>query len=267
MNGAADNPLEAALKAAARDTARRPAFYELLLDSTVYVIGHTATPGTGQHTAQAGEKLAIQHWQTKEGTPVIPFFTSLPALQRVLKEQMGYLALEGRELFALTRGASLVLNPMSEHGKEFYPDEVAALLDGGVAHLGRMLDVPESRAIELDQPPDVPHDLIKALARFLPRHPAVRRAFLCRMKDPAAGDPAAGAAPSLLVGLEGDGDLADVIRKAGAVAADTAPAGMAVVFTAIHAGEKGPSEYMLAAVAPFYTRDKPGIFQRWFRRK
>ena len=261
MKAGADNPLEAALKAAARDTARRPAFYTLLLESTVYVIGHTAAPGAGRHVAQSGEKLAIQHWQTKEGTPVIPFFTSLPMLQRVLKEQMGYLALQGRELFKLTRGASLVLNPMSEHGKEFYPDEVAALLDGGVAHLGRMLDVPDAREIELDQPDDTPRALVAALARFLPRHPAVRRAFLCRMKDPAAG-----AGPSLLVGFEGDGDLADAIREAGNVAADTAPADMAVGFTAVRAGEPGPSEYMLAAVAPFYTRGLAGAIQRWFRR-
>jgi hypothetical protein len=267
-----EHPLATALARAADGPAERLAFYRLLLSSIVYVIGDAGAPGAKQRAMQQGEKLSIRHWQGKDGSAVVPFFTSLPALQRVLKEESGYLALPARELFALTRGASLVLDPMSGHDKEFYPDEVADLLDKGADHVaqtrapaGAPAPAP-SREIVLDQPPEPPAALIDALAALLPHHPGVQRAYLCRMHDPAAGD-----TPSLLVGFEGGDGLGEALDAARAVAAGAAPSGVAVDVVPLRAGDPGPSEYLLTAVAPFYTRTPPksglaATIRGWFGR-
>lgn len=268
-------PLEAALRAAADDPGQRPAFYRLLLASMVYVIGDG---GKGAQARRLGrdERLSIRHWRTEDGGAVVPFFTSLAALQCVLNQESAYLALPARELFALTRGANLVLDPRSDHARDFRAAEIADLLERGADHLGapdaRAAPAPaasaeaDARAITLDQPDAYSPQLLGALRKALARRPAVARAFLCRKHDPVAG-----AMPSLLIGLEGDGDLAQALAAARDAAAGKAPRGATVEAMQLRAGDQGPSEYLLTAVAPFYTRAPhasglAATIRGWFRR-
>ncbi|MDX1997192.1 MAG: enhanced serine sensitivity protein SseB C-terminal domain-containing protein, partial [Thermoanaerobaculia bacterium] len=67
-------------------------------------------------------------------------------------------------------------------------------------------------------------------------------------------DPAGSEKPNLVVGFEGDGDLGQVLREAGTVAADTAPRGEPVDFVVLQRGSQGISEYMFEEVKPFYQR-------------
>src|SRR5262245_54367301 len=107
---AEENALETALRLAASDPAARPDFYRLLLESEVFVIGATAHKEEGSRMLDAGEKIGIHNWTRKDGSPVIPFFTSLDALQRAITHPADYLKLGARSLFEITKGAALVLN-------------------------------------------------------------------------------------------------------------------------------------------------------------
>src|SRR5437879_2012036 len=129
------NPLEIALARAANEPASRPEFYKILLESEIYVLGHTEVPGDGRRAIPAGTKLSIVDWKKTDGTPVTPFFTSIEALQRGLKEEARFVAMPARSFFEITRGATLVLDPASSHGKEFFPSEIDALLATGVNHI------------------------------------------------------------------------------------------------------------------------------------
>ncbi|MDR7194562.1 enhanced serine sensitivity protein SseB C-terminal domain-containing protein [Luteimonas terrae] len=100
------NPLEIALARAADEPAERPEFYKALLESDVYVIGHTDTPGDGLATIPAGAQVSIVNLEKEDGTPFIPFFSSLDALQRVLQAETRFVSMSARSFLDITRGAT-----------------------------------------------------------------------------------------------------------------------------------------------------------------
>ena len=248
---ATPNRLDLALQAAASDPASRPDFYRLLLQADVFIIGQTSRGGTGEVTLAADNELRIEKWQRQDGSPVIPFFTSQAALQRALDHEANYVALPARELFEMTRGATLVLNPKSPHGKEFYPNEIDALLTGAVTREGEERVLPKATNVLLGQPANVPRALLDALSAFFAKRPHVRAAYLALMHDAARDD-----RPHLVVGIQtdGGGDFVQLAREAGAVAGDTAPAGEAVDLCQVTPASAGLSAHFLESVEPFYVR-------------
>jgi hypothetical protein len=188
------------------------------------------------------------NWEKKDGTHVIPFFASLGALRLAIEEQQPFLALPARVLFEMTQGTTLVLNPASDHAKEFQPDEIRALLATGMNQAPQARIVREPTQVLLGQPAEYPERMVAALAAVLAKHPSVRAAYLCLMQDPSQAE------PSLVVGFEGDGGLDEAMRQAGSVAADTAPRGIAVDFVEVLPGDAGISAYFRQSVRPFYER-------------
>lgn len=243
------NDLERALILAADNPASRPDFYKALMASDVYVIGFTDDDGEGMKAIPAGAKLSIVNWEKNDGTPVTPFFTSLEALQRALKEESKFVALPAKSFFEMTLGSFLVLNPASPYGKEFFPNEIQALLESGMNNVPQIRVVQKETKVLLGQPANFPSEMVFALTTLLARHSVVKAAYLCLMHDPSVGEK-----PSLVVGFEGDGDLTQAMKEAGSVAADTAPKGELVDFSILKRGELGLSEYMFKSVKPFYER-------------
>lgn len=249
MTNETENPLEAALRLAAAEPAHRPEFYRLLLDSTVYILSPFAGQQSGERTFQTGEEIAIQHWTREDGSPVIPFFTSLAILERSIEGESGYIALPARSLLEMTKGSTLVLNPRSDFGKEFPPAEIEALLTVGLNHVPNRRVVEKETRILLGQPARYPAKLVDSLTTLLSRHGNVRAAYVALMHDPAQDEK-----PHLVVGIDGDGDLEQVIREAGNVAVDAAPDGEPVDLMRVGAGKDGLSEYFRREVKPFYER-------------
>jgi hypothetical protein len=243
------NDLEEKLMRAADDPASRPEFYKALMASDVFVIGFTDGEGEGVTTIPAGAKLSIVNWEKSDGTPIIPFFTSLEALQRALKEESKYLALPAKDFFEITRNSFLVLNPASPYGKEFFPNEIHAMLETGMNHVPKTRVVQKETKVLLGQPANYPSEMVSALTMLLAKHPAVKAAYLCLMHDQSSGEK-----PTLIVGFEGEQDLQQAMKEAGSVAADTAPKGELVDFTVIKKGEAGIANYMFTSVKPFYER-------------
>lgn len=251
------NPLELALARAATEPAERPEFYRLLLEAEVLILGSMAGD-EDRRTVAAGEKLSIVNWEKKDGTPVIPFFTSLEALRRAIREEQSFLALSARSLFEITQGATLVLNPASEHGKEFLPGEIEALLSGGMNHAAQTRVVQKATQVLLGQPAEYPSTMVSSLTTLLAKHRAVKTAWLCLMHDPSTQE-----RPVLLVGIEGDEGIERAMQEAGAVAADTAPKGQAVDFTRVVRGEDGLSAHFTGSVKPFYERSWGSKLKSW----
>jgi hypothetical protein len=162
---ASANPLESSLAAAADNPARRPDFYQTLLESQVFVIGHTKQgPAAGEYVAQPGEKMSLANWQKADGTIFIPFFGSMESLQRALKTPAGYVQLPARALFEMTRGSTLILNPGLPYGKEFFPAEIQALLSTGVNKQTETRVVAEHTRVRLGQPANYPTAMVEALS-------------------------------------------------------------------------------------------------------
>ena len=246
---ARSNLLEEALARAADEPAARPEFYALLLESEVFVIGHTNAPGDGETLLPAGAKLSIATWQKKDGTQFIPFFSGLEALQQALTEEAGFVTMPARSLFETTRGASLILNPGLAYGKEFLPTEIDALLSTGLNHVPTERVVEKATKVLLGHPAHYPSEMVSSLNVLLSKHAGIKAAYLCLMHEADSTQ-----APVLVVGFEGDGDVKRAMREAGSVVADTAPHGAPVDFVEIKRGEAGLSDYFLTSVKPFYQR-------------
>ena len=92
------NELETLLEQAATEPAHRPAFFRTLLESTVWV------PGTAAEGEQVVEDSALDllHWEKDDGTSVIPFFTSLEALQEAVEDEQAFVVMPVRTLFAIS---------------------------------------------------------------------------------------------------------------------------------------------------------------------
>ncbi|WP_175489183.1 enhanced serine sensitivity protein SseB C-terminal domain-containing protein [Lysobacter sp. cf310] len=243
---------------AAAEPAARPAFYRLLLDSEIFAIGHTRNPNDGGDKL----KLALMQWQTQDGAPYLPFFTSMEALRRESEADVATVTMPARNFFELTRGATVVLNPSSNCGRAFTPAEIAALLDTGMSQRVSAHTLPHSSQVLLGQPVQLPARMLASLSALLATQPEVRAAYLCQMHDPARMSE-----PGLVVGFEGVGDLDRVMQDAGTVVADTVPPGQAVDFVVIARGDGGLSDYFLSSVAPFYRRSwssrLKGLFSSW----
>jgi hypothetical protein len=242
------SPLERALRLAATDPAARPDFYRQLLEAEVFVIGEAEVRPEGAWTAKEGESISLQHWTKPDGTVVLPFFSSLAALQRALDQEVTYYQLPARALLEMTQGATLVLDPRSEYGKEFMPGEIVALLSGGLTHAAERRVIEEATQVLLAQPKERPDALLAGVGAFLAKRPAARRAWLALMHIPSQDS-----VPHLVIGVEADGDAEALLAEIGNVAADTSPAGPVDVMQ-VRAGEEGLSRYFLDNVEPFFQR-------------
>ncbi|MBF7981537.1 MULTISPECIES: enhanced serine sensitivity protein SseB [Rahnella] len=257
VNG--ENELERLLRLSVSAPAWRPAFYQTLLDSTVFVLGDAGQDDAekqGSVAITAGSELNILHWEKQDGSSVIPFFSSVDVLEKASAgespDEQAFVALPARVLFEMTQGDELFLNPKSEYGKEFTPNEVTLLLSNGGLHAPSELVLDKESQLLIGQPEEYPSAMIDALTTLFTQKKPVRRAFMALIHDKAVDDQ-----PNLLIGVEADGDELEIdalIREAGNVASETSPDDRPVDFCIVSEKERGISHYLISHTQPFYQR-------------
>lgn len=126
-----ENELERCLMEAPSNISAQKDFYQKLLWNQLYVL--TVDQTGSEETSQASEEYATVRLVTFEGGQ-IPVFTSVNRIfdKRVIKEEVPYLAIKGQDLFEVAKGATFVLNPYSDSGKELVPQEIENLLNGTI---------------------------------------------------------------------------------------------------------------------------------------
>ena len=248
------NELETLLEQAATEPAHRPAFFRTLLESTVWV------PGTAADDQQVVDDsaLELQHWEKDDGTSVIPFFTSLEALQQAVTTEQAFVAMPVRTLFEMTLGETLFLNAKLPTGKEFTPREISHLIGEEGNPLSTQEVLEGGSALLLSEVAEPPAQMVEALTTLFKTLKTVKRAFLCSIKEHADEQ------PNLLIGIEAEGDIEEIIHAAGSVATDTLPGDEPIDICQVVEGEKGISHFMLAHITPFYEK-RWGSFLRDFK--
>lgn len=186
------NLLELALQKAATDPAARPTFLRELLDSKILIIPAGEKPPIVDGVIPKESKVGIVNIEFG-GRSCVPFFTSEVRLPAGTE----YLILEAKAFFEITRGAYLVMNPGIPYGKEFFPEEVAGLLDGTLFAPRESHVVQQATQVLIGQPKDYPDELVKALSRLYANTSAVRRAWVAFYHNPER-DPEGG----LLIALD-----------------------------------------------------------------
>ena len=248
------NELETLLEQAATEPAYRPAFFRTLLEATVWVPGNAAE---GEAIAE-DSALDLQHWEKEDGASVIPFFTSLEALQQAVAEEQTFVVMPARTLFEMTLGETLFLNAKLPTGKEFTPREISHLVGKEASPLSQQEVLEGGNALLLSEVAEPPAQMVDSLTTLFKNMKNVKRAFLCALKERADEQ------PNLLIGIEADGDIEAIIEAAGSVATDTLPGDEPIDICQVVEGEKGISHFMVAHLTPFYER-RWGSFLRDFK--
>ena len=250
------NDLEKALHKAAADHNQAPAFYEELMESKIFILGKPEEENVGKFTLEEEQALIIQHWEREaDKSPVVPFFTSLQMLQQAIETDEPYLELPTAALFQLTMGAPLVLNPNSEFGMEFDPEDIAVLLDTDLmVNSEHILD--EETEVLLGIPENVPDSFTSLLSKFFAKYEQVEAAYLGTIQITEDGD-----AEHLMVGLQGKGDFSKIIetaiQKISLLTEDDIKH-ETIDFYVIDQDDPDISEFMLENITPFYVA-KPKV--------
>ncbi|MBZ2187664.1 enhanced serine sensitivity protein SseB C-terminal domain-containing protein [Alcanivorax sp. JB21] len=228
-------------------------FYATLLDATVYILGGNLLPQPdltplrqeirwrrgGRRDLMPGTGVLVQHWCLDDGTRFLPCFTSLSALRAAIDKDSAYLALRARDLFAMTSGNTLILNPCLPVSKILWPSDIEMLLEQ---------DAMDIRNCVLSMPEHYPQSLAEALARTLSRHPEVGRAWLAQVvNEPAAKH-------HLVLALEVDGDAEDVLRETGLAASQYVTDSQLLDLCRVQVDRAGLAEEFFAETPPFYER-------------
>ncbi|HCI6676483.1 TPA: enhanced serine sensitivity protein SseB [Klebsiella quasipneumoniae subsp. quasipneumoniae] len=248
------NELETLLEKAATEPAYRPAFFSALLEATVWVPGRAAD---GEQIVE-DSALDLQHWEKDDGTSVIPFFTSLEALQQAVEDEQAFVMMPARTLMAMTLGESLFLNPKLPNGKAFTPREISHLLGEEGSPLSTQTVLEGGEALLLSEVAEPPAQMVDSLTTLFKTLKTVKRAFLCSIKEHAD------APANLLIGIEAEGDIESIIQTTGSVATDTLPGDEPIDICQVVDGEKGISHFMIAHITPFYEK-RWGSFLRDFK--
>src|SRR5262245_26327860 len=200
-----ENQIETDLMKAANDPGARPAFARAVLDAEVFIVlvpeGGAIAPGPdGSATIPSGTTLSLATGN-RDGQVVIPFFTAPSRARAWFKGDHIVAPNKTRDLFARHPDTPFHLNPGSDYGKEYTPDEIRRMLDGKID--GDVL-IPDEAEVLLAHPKDKPHELIAALAKELGALKTVRGAWL--MLAMFQGRPE----PSWMLGVDQDGDWSTV---------------------------------------------------------
>jgi hypothetical protein len=126
-----ENPFEESLVRAMSQPGHLDPFYRDFLEAHLYVGLQGPAPPLENGALRSGTGVNILGVEVG-GKTYLAVFSSLTRLRAFLDEDTEILRLACRDLLAMAPGAELMLNPGSEHGKEFTAAEIAALLDGSL---------------------------------------------------------------------------------------------------------------------------------------
>ena len=235
-----ENELEIALVKAAKNPVSGPDFYRRLLETDLLVMG--AAEGqeyaTEKFRVAPGGKVNLVTG-LRNGRTFLPVFSSLLRMQEYVNKQTKYLSINGRALLDLTRGAPVILNPASEYGKEFTPQEIAHLLNPSALSGGPRTIIGEA---------EYPVQLVESLTEVFAARPDIEAAWMIQVTF-AGRD-----APHPLVGVETTGDWQCLLLAVQEAAQKSVPADMVFDVQRIDRANPAGMTEALLQVPPFYQR-------------
>ena len=149
------------------------AVFRALLDATVYAHVPLESP-------PEGVMRFIQFVRPDNGQTVLPFFSDREQSEAAAGGNVLSMAMSGRNLFELTRGATLMLNPNLD-AVALYPPEIVALLKGRALGFFGKEEVAEDTRVLIGRPSISTAGLNGMLCSLFEREATVRGAFLAEV--------------------------------------------------------------------------------------
>jgi hypothetical protein len=239
--------LDMLVKKAVTEPAFRAEFYKRLLSDELVVITNKSKLEKGGQILQIGTNVNLVSYPDGK----IPVFTSTERIfdKGVIKEKVEYLRMKGENLFDLTKGATFLINPYSDYGKELLPEEIEKMLSGKIfTDNTKTLTIEKVTEVQIGQPAKYPTDIVNSLKILFANRPNVKAAYLGWIYDPTSGEP-----PHYIFGLDANGDLESLTQEAGFTAKQFLSSSEFVDFINVYS-KGGLSDYFLKSVDPFYER-------------
>ena len=234
------------LAQATQDPAYIPEFYRRLLLEPLVVITAYDPAVTSETISVADGSTALNVVTWDDGR--IPIFTDSSRIfdKGVIHHQVSFAQMKGRALLETLRGATLLLNPYSDHGKTLLPDEVARILAGTILATGQRLTVQQKTKVLIGKPAVYPTQMTQALARLLSQQPRVKAAYLGWIHDASGSVP-----PHYIICLDVEGEMQSISKETGFVAQQFL--GKDEIIDLVQAGQSSLTAYF-ERTTPFYER-------------
>lgn len=238
--------LEALLEKATTEPAYRAEFYKRILSEDLVIITQNSEMPNGSKILQENTKVKIVSYADGK----IPVFTSTDRIfdQGVVTDEVAYMQMKGENLFELAKGATFLLNPYSEYGKELLPEEVERILSGEIlTDNSKTVTIQKKTEVQIGQPAKYPTDIINSLKVLFSNKPDLKAAYLGWIFDAESGEP-----PHYIFGLEANGDIESLTQEAGFTVKQFLEADEFVDF--IKVDKKSSLSDYFYSTEPFYKR-------------
>ncbi|AGG88783.1 enhanced serine sensitivity protein SseB C-terminal domain-containing protein [Rhodanobacter denitrificans] len=149
------------------------AVFKALLDATVYA--HVPL-----ENAPEGRMRFIQFVRPDNKQTVLPFFSDREQAGVASANRVAIVAMSGRRLFELTRGATLMLNPNIDQ-VALYPPEIVALLEGRPLGSYTQETLVDCEQVGVCPPAEPTDELVLALRDLFQGEATVRAAYLAEI--------------------------------------------------------------------------------------
>ena len=238
--------LETLLQKATTEPAYRAEFYKRILSEDLIIITQNSEMPKGTKILQENTKVKIVSYADGK----IPVFTSTDRIfdQSVVKDEIEYMQMKGENLFELAKGATFLLNPYSDYGKELLPEEVERILSGEIlTDNSKTLIIEKKTEVQIGQPAKYPTEIINSLKILFSNKPDLKAAYLGMIFNPESGEP-----PHYIFGLEADGGIESLTQEAGFTVKQFLEPNEFVDF--IKVDRKNSLSDYFYSVEPFYKR-------------
>ncbi|MCP4268423.1 MAG: hypothetical protein GY777_23080 [Candidatus Brocadiaceae bacterium] len=246
----AENTLEELLiRASQGDAVAQKEFYPVFWNSEIIISGTTDGKINGNGQLEADSKLMIQNFDFN-GKPAIKIFTSLRRFQESITENREYVSMKAKDLFEIVGPQRAMLNPYSDYGKEFLPNEFAGLADGTINDAIRPMTVQKDTQVMLGQPSKYPTKLINALSSHFNELNSVSKAYLAHIVVPDENS-----VPHNVIGIKAVSgvDYREILNRTSHIIEANLDKNELLDFIPIEAGN-AIADYMINETEPFYLR-------------
>lgn len=237
--------LEDLLKKAADDASYRVEFLKKMLEEDLVIITDSKNVTNG--TVRLEKDMKVGVFSFADGR--VPVFTSTDRIfdKGVIKKQVNYIKAQSKDIFGFLKGAKLILNPYSDYGKEFLPDEIERLLDGSYfTGKAREIVVEKETMVKIGQPAVYPDALVKALIRIFAAGPSINAAYLGWIHDESSDVP-----PHCIIAISINGDWKKLVDDIGPTVTEIM--GDEIVDFLPITGGGGLENYFIKDTKPFYV--------------
>jgi len=244
--------LDAAFEAAAKNPEKQSEYYDLFLNSEIFMPTHDVPSEDRRRRAGENETITPVIVES-EGKSYLMLFDNRERLSAWAKREIGFTAMPGHVIVEMMNpDIHWALNVGTDHVKVFVPEEIRWLKES--VSRAKKASLSKGTTVLVGAPAKIPAGLVEAMTRNLERNPEVTEAYLGQVHYVKEGD-----VPHLALVLRTSAlppSVIDAIRKDLATASRGYLGKDQYIDIFVDDGDdgKGVGAEVTKSVKPFYVR-------------